>query len=177
MRFVVDERRMHEIMSGPDSTAALKELMEFLSDTADADPGVQAMKRDTLGFADSHLQELLYRQRDSALGHYGLPIAAEVCTDGITYLTWPAQFKVSGITVVDLSKITEKPEDMRFDTPYAGLHHDGEYVIRRKYAIGPRQTVLDMGPYFSAFPLLQVPGRDELRQMAYNKAIDHGLPL
>ncbi len=176
MRFAVDERRMNEIMSGPDSTAALKELMEFLSDTADADPGVQAMKRDTLGFADSHLQELLYRQRDSALGHYGLSGDVEVCTEGITYLTWPAQFKVSGITVVDLSKVSERPKDMDFDTPYAGLHHDGEYTIGRKYVVGKR-PVLDMGPYLSAFPLLQVPGRDELRQMAYDKAIDHGLPL
>ncbi len=177
MKIRLDERRMHEIMSGPDSTAALKELMELLSDTADADPGVQAMKRDTLGFADSHLQELLYRQRDSALGHYELLGDVEVCTEGITYLTWPAQFKVSGITVVDLSKVSERPKDMDFDTPYAGLHHDGEYNIRRKYAIGPRQPVLDMGPYFSAFSLLQVPGRDELRQMAKDKAIYHPAPL
>ncbi len=103
-----------------------------------------------------------YEQRNLALNEFGIPKDAEVCTEGITYLTWPAQFKVSGVTVVDMKKVPEDAK-LNFGTDYAAIHHGCEYVI--KSGVPERCKY----PDFSEIPLKKLPKlfrKYRIREMA-----------
>ena len=126
---------------------------------------------DTLKFAESQLPELLYKQKCLTLKNYGIPDDAEVCTEGTTYVTWPSQFKVGGITVIDMKKVPKPGTKLgnETDTKYLGIYHGAEYVPSR--GLSPRRHAkMDSDMTFSKFPLESVPGKDELVDLAGEKA-------
>ncbi|MFC1690757.1 hypothetical protein ACFL0W_01125 [Nanoarchaeota archaeon] len=125
-----------------------------------------------------NFERLLKQQGDSAVERYGAHKAKEY-TEGVAYLTWDAQFKISGVTSLRQVWLPENIKE-KLGSDFEGtvlIHHDTENIITG----GRPEAYHKLESSVIALPQTLTTERSELRKqmiaVAQQKAINYAAGL